>query len=233
MNMKLVQQFARRAIHAQEQERKRISQEIHDDLGNRMALLALSARQIIKQNRESSHSISSGQKEFFDQISDLSSALRNLSHALHPPLLRYVGIRGALITLREKFQKAHGVRVNLVVPEEVPQLSEELALCIFRVAQECLQNVVKHSQADSVTLALQVSPLFVRLVVSDSGQGFLKSEAMKKSGIGLLGMESRAVSLGGTLTVSSSPGAGTDVQLTIPFRPAVEHVWTTPHKENR
>jgi signal transduction histidine kinase len=122
--------------------------------------------------------------------------------------------------------------MNLVMPAEMPRISEEVALCVFRVAQECLQNVAKHSGAGCVTVALSYSVGVVRLTVSDSGRGFVKSDAMKKSGIGLVGMESRAVSLGGTLIVNSAPGAGTDVQLTIPFRRAVQYV-STPHKEHR
>jgi signal transduction histidine kinase len=216
-NTQLLKRFARCAINAQEQERKRISQEIHDDLGNRMALLALSARRITKEHKENFDSFDSERKQFFDQIADFSNALRDLSHSLHPPLLRHVGIKGALTTLRDTFQKLHGIRVNLVIPVELPRVSEEVAVCIFRIAQESLQNVAKHSGADSVTVALGCAPGFIQLTVRDSGRGFLKSEAMKKDGIGLLGMESRAVSLGGTLIVTSSPGAGTDLQLTIPF----------------
>ena len=229
-NIQLVKEFARRAINAQEQERERISQEIHDDLGNRMALLAFSAHHIIK--NENSDSLRDARKEFFDQLTYLSNGLRDLSHTLHPPLLRHLGITGALITLRETFQKLHGIRMNLVMPAEMPRISEEVALCVFRVAQECLQNVAKHSGAGCVTVALSYSVGVVRLTVSDSGRGFVKSDAMKKSGIGLVGMESRAVSLGGTLIVNSAPGAGTDVQLTIPFRRAVQYV-STPHKEHR
>jgi signal transduction histidine kinase len=232
-NTNLTEQFARRAIHAQEEERKRISQKIHDDLGNRIALLALSARQITKENRENPDSISRERKQFFDQITDFANALRDLSHSLHPPLLRYVGIKGALTTLRETFHKLHGIRVNLFMPVELPRLSEELALCIFRIAQESLQNVAKHSGADAVTVALGLPSGSIRLTVSDTGRGFTKSEAILKGGIGLLVMESRAVSLGGTLIVNSSPGAGTKVALTLPLKAEIDRGSITFIKEYR
>jgi signal transduction histidine kinase len=214
---KLVKQDFRRAINAQEEERRRISQEVHDDLGNRVALLALSAHQIIKENVQNSDSTGKQRKQFFDRITDLSNALRDLSHSLHPPLLRYVGIKGEVVTLLANFQKAHRIPVNLVIPVEPPRLSEEVALCVFRVAQECLQNIAKHSGANRATVALRCVDGSVRLSVSDTGRGFIRSDAIKKSGIGLSGMESRAVSLGGRLMVNTSPGAGTEVVLTIPL----------------
>jgi signal transduction histidine kinase len=217
-NTNHTEEFARRAINALEEERKRISQEMHDDLGNRIALLALSVRQITKENPESSDLISRERKQFFDQITGLSNALRDLSHSLHPPLLRYVGIKGVLTTLKETFQKLHGIRVNLFMPVELPRVSEEVALCIFRITQESLQNVAKHSGANAVTVALGLSLRSIRLTVSDTGRGFIKSEAVQKAGIGLLAMESRAVSLRGTLIVNSSPGAGTNVALTLPLQ---------------
>jgi signal transduction histidine kinase len=129
-----------------------------------------------------------------------------------------VGIKGVLTTLKETFQKLHGIRVNLFMPAELPRVSEEVALCIFRITQESLQNVAKHSGANAVTVALGLPLKSIRLTVSDTGRGFIKSEAIQKGGIGLLAMESRAVSLRGTLIVNSSPGAGTKVALTLPLQ---------------
>jgi len=221
-NFRLLQQFARRSINAQEQERKRISREIHDDLSNRIALMALSIRQIIKQSREDS--ITFELQKVIDQIADLSAAMRDLSHGLHPPLLRHVGIKAALKSLRDSFEKTHGIATELVGVSELPRISDETSLCIFRVTQESLQNVAKHARADKVTIVLDRTPRQIRLTVSDTGRGFVKSDVIQKGGLGLMSMEARALSIGGHLTVNSSAVAGTEVRLTVPLRNAASTV---------
>ena len=216
-NIKLLQQFALRLINAQEEERQRISQEMHDDLGNRIALMALSIRHIIKQYSVDPNSTLSELHNIFQQIMDFSTVVRELSHGLHPLLLRHAGIKAGLKSLREKFEKTHGIRMHLVVAEELPHLSDEVTLCIFRIAQESLQNVVKHSGAERVTVILGCAHDRIRLAVSDKGRGFARPEAIQK-GLGLQSMEARALSVGGRLTMNSSPGTGTEICLTVPFQ---------------
>jgi two-component system, NarL family, sensor kinase len=215
-NVTLLQQFARRLIHAQEDERQRISSEIHDDLGNRVALMALSIRQIIDQKKEHPgrfHDLN----RILDEIGTLSNALRDLSHGLQPPVLRYAGIGPALRWLCEKFG-ANGIDVDLAIPEELPRLPEEKELCIFRIAQESLQNVVKHSGAGKVRIALDYEPHHAQLTIFDNGRGFIRSEAIDRRGLGLLSMEARALCVRGRLVVASSPGIGTTVRLRIPLQ---------------
>ena len=217
-NFRLLQQFARRSINAQEEERRRISREIHDDIGNRIALMALSIRQIIKQNCENQNA--SELNKIIDQIVDLSAAMRDLSHRLHPPLLRYVGIKVALKSLCDSFEKTHGIPTELIGVEELPRVSDELALCIFRVTQESLQNVAKHAGADKVTVIVEHTPRQIRLTISDTGRGFVRSDVVHKDGLGLLSMKARALCIGGHVTINSSAAAGTEVCLTIPLRNA-------------
>jgi signal transduction histidine kinase len=220
----LLQQFARRLINAQEEERQRISREIHDDLGNRIALMALSIRQIIKQSPENSSWSTSELNKVIDQIADLSTAMRDLSHGLHPPLLRHVGIKAALKSLRDSFERTHGIATELVGVAELPKIPDEMALCIFRVTQESLQNIAKHADADKVTIVFDQTPRQIRLTVSDTGRGFVRSDVAQKGGLGLLSMEARARGIGGHLSVDSSPRAGTEVRLTIPLRNAASMV---------
>jgi signal transduction histidine kinase len=217
-NFRLMQQFALRLINAQEEERQRISQEMHDDLGSRIALMAMSLRQIIKQAPENTGSNLNELNRVFGQVTDLSAAVQDISHGLHPLLLRHVGINAALKSLHETFEKTHGIRTNLTVAEELSQLPYKVALCIFRIAQECLQNVAKHSGADRVTIALGCVRGNICLTVFDTGRGFVQSEGIRKGGLGLLSMEARALSVGGRLTVKSSPETGTEIRLTVPFR---------------
>jgi signal transduction histidine kinase len=216
-NFKLLQRFARRLINAQEEERQRISQEIHDDMGNRIALMALSIRQVLKQGFDNSLDTSQELHKVLDQIADLSTSLRDLSHGLHPPLLRHIGIKAALKALREKFERTYSIRMALTVAADLPRLPDEVALCIFRITQESLQNVAKHSGADRVTVVLDQEAGKIRLAISDRGSGFVRAEAINNGGLGLLSMEARALCVGGRLVVNSSPSTGTEIQLAIPL----------------
>jgi two-component system sensor histidine kinase UhpB len=221
-----LQQLARRLINAQEEERQRISREIHDDLGNRIALMSLSVRQIMKQSSAQDPGSSSRElNKVLDGITELSTALRELSHYLHPAPLRCLGVRGALKALQAGFKKTHGIEMELVVPPEMPRLPDDVELCIFRITQECLHNVVKHSGADKVKVVLEHTRKRIRLTVSDTGRGFVRSEAIQKGALGLLSMEERALSIRGRLTINSSRGRGTEICLTIPEpRPVVHGV---------
>jgi signal transduction histidine kinase len=214
-DFKRLQRFARRLIDAQEKERQRISRELHDDLGNRIALMALSVRQIMKQSK---HSSMRELDKILAGITEFSTALRNLSHYLHPPHLQYTGINAALMSLREGFESTHGIQMDVVVPAEPPRLPHDVELCIYRISQECLQNIAKHSHADKVSITLEQEPEHIRLTVSDTGQGFIPSAARRKGGLGLQSMEERALGIGGCLMVKSSPGAGTKISLTVPIQ---------------
>jgi signal transduction histidine kinase len=151
-----------------------------------------------------------------DGIAELSTAVREVSHRLHPAALRYLGVRGALKALADVFSKTHGIVVNLLISPEFPRLPGKIEVCMYRITQECLQNVAKHSGADQVDIILEYSRRRIRLTVSDNGCGFARSEALRKDGLGLLSMEERALSIRGRLSVSSSPGAGTEIRMTVP-----------------
>jgi len=203
-------------VEAQEQERRRISQEIHDDLGNRIALIVFSIRKTIKEARkpsEAGHEF----RQILADVMDLSCALRDISHSLYPPSIRYGGIDGALKTLAQHFEQTHRISVQTLLPKELPRLSDEVQLGIFRISQECLNNIAKHSGADKARILLQHTRELVRLAISDLGRGFDPSAVAFKGGLGLLSMEERALSMGGHLMVSSSPGRGTKVTLTVPI----------------
>ncbi len=212
-----LQEVGRRLINAQEEERRRISRELHDDMGNRIALLAFSVRDIMKQRSKNSGSSMHRFNQVISNLTDLSNALRNLSHCLHPPLLGYLGIGAALKMLCEEFGKTRGIRVDVVVPPEFKRLPYDVELCIFRISQECLQNIAKHSGADSACVVLERTAGHVQLTVSDTGKGFIQSDAIQKGGLGLVSMKERVQCIGGRLEVDSSAGAGTKVRVGIPL----------------
>jgi signal transduction histidine kinase len=215
-DIKRLQKFARRLMHAQEQERQRISRELHDDLGNRIAIMSMSLRRILKEFSENPGTNVNELGKVLDDVYELSTSLRNLSHELHPAALRWLGIPGALKSLDEAFRRDYGIDVDLVMPSEMPRLSEDAELCIFRITQESLHNAVKHSGAGKVRVVLQRTPRQTRLTVSDTGRGFVPSRAIQKGGLGLISMKERALSIGGRLTIVSSPKNGTEIRLVMP-----------------
>jgi len=211
-----VQKFARGLINAQEEERQRISREIHDDLGGKIAFLAFSIRQLLSQRGQTSNCAEL--TKVVDGLTELSTALRDLSHSLHPPSLRYVGIGGALKSLGKAFQDNYKIQIDVSVPTQFPRLTSDLELCVFRITQECLQNIVKHAGADRAHIRLERNSGQLRLTVSDSGKGFIRSDAVQNGGVGLLSMQERAMSLGGRVLLTTSPGQGTEVALTVPLQ---------------
>ncbi len=215
--LKRLQQFARRLINVQEEERQKLSREIHDDLGHRIALMSFSVRQLIKEHAKQLGSSVRDMTKILDGITEFSTALRDMSHWLHPAPLRYLGIPAALKSLRTGFEETYAIQMDLVVPSEMPRLSDEVELCVFRVTQESLQNAAKHSGADKISIQLEHTAKQIQLTVTDCGRGFDRSEAIPKGGLGLLSMEERALSIGGTLKVNSALGAGTEIRLTIPI----------------
>ena len=210
--------FARRLISAQEEERLRISREIHDDLGSRIALMSYSVQRVFDQKGGDVRMMLSEMDKVVAGLLELSEALRTISHRLHPPSLQFVGIGAALRSLGTAFEQTHGIEIEVRVPQSVPKLSDDVELCLFRIAQECLQNIKKHSGAQKGSIVLDCEAGQLRLSVSDSGRGFVPAEGVANRGIGLMSMEERVLSVGGVLRVQSSPGNGCTIQVAVPLR---------------
>jgi signal transduction histidine kinase len=222
-NLKRLRTAARRLINAQEEERKRLARELHDDLGTRITLLSFAVHRVINQCRRSDAPLAEC-AQVIDRITDLSNALRNLSHCLHPPLLQHSGICGALKALCEEFEQTHGVEIDVVAPTELP-VPDEVGLCIFRVSQECLHNIAKHANAGNISVVLERTPKEVRLKVADTGCGFSPPEDPARRGLGLTSMKERVLAIHGQLKIQSAPGAGTEIHVSIPLtsKKSAEH----------
>jgi signal transduction histidine kinase len=214
---KRMQQFAHRLMHAHEEERERIAREIHDDLGARIASLSLLVHRIISKHKNRSDARVRELDAVNEGIAELARALRDLSHGLHPPLLRHAGICVALKQLCAEFGKMCGMQVGAVVPNEVPGISDEVALSIYRISQECLQNIAKHSGAEKATVILEQTCGQLSLKISDTGRGFIQSDTAEKGGLGLISIQERVLGLKGQLEICSALGVGTQVRVRIPI----------------
>jgi PAS domain S-box-containing protein len=216
--------LSRRLIEAQEQERYRIARELHDDLGQRMALLQIGLEQFEQKIPELSSSHREQLRNIAHAASELSSDLHNLSHQLHPVKLDLQGLVAAMGGLCKELSKQHDLQVKFVhnnVPAEIPKAA---ALCLFRIVQEALRNVVKHGKTGEAKVELIGHAHEIDLRISDSGAGFNPQSAEAKGGLGLVSMRERLRLIGGRLTLESEPSQGTRIRVHVPLPSSARQV---------
>ena len=210
-----------RLITSQEEERIRIARELHDDLGQRMALLSARLEQF--GGGKGVPDLASGaQQQLQDLIQvtqEVSSTIHNLSHELHPARLELLGLVASLTALCREHGKQHMLQVQFVHRDIPDRISKDVALCLYRIVQEALRNVVKHSGAAAAQVELSGYGDRIDLVVIDSGAGFNVESA--KEGLGLISMRERLRSVGGQLSIESEPSHGTRIRVRIPHRPII------------
>ncbi len=206
-----------RLIEAQEQERKRIARELHDDFNQRLAALSVELESMERAPIAPPQPVARRLAEVRVQVGQLSDDLHDLAYRLHPSLLEHVGLELAMRDHIAEFTKRTGLPVMFTAREVPGTLSPEIATNLFRVMQESLQNVFKHAQATEVMVKLSGSSKGIGLSVRDNGKGFdLESKNARVRGLGLVSMQERARGLGGFLRIHSLPRDGTKVCAWIP-----------------
>ena len=204
-----------RLIHTQEEERSRIARDLHDDFNQRLALLSVEI-DLLGQKAVATDP-SAKLQQLGEHVRELSSDVHQLAYQLHPAKLDQLGLVAAVSGLCRDLSQKSGLKVEFShdhIPRELPA---DVARCVFRVVQESLQNVVRHSGAKEARLELAAQNGNLRLVVSDEGRGFDMEAARKTGGLGLLSMRERVRLSQGHLDIQSSPGQGTQIKLTIPL----------------
>ena len=208
---------SRRLIEAQEQERTRIARELHDDIGQRLALLTIELEQLQQNSPDLPAEVRSRVGVLREQVSGVATDVQSLSHELHSSKLEYLGIATALRAFCEEFSDQQSVEV-VFAHDEVPRtLPQGISLCLFRVLQEALHNAVKHSGARHFDVELRVTSNQIQLTVRDSGSGFDVAEAMKTHGLGLVSMAERLKLVDGQLSIDSQPQRGATICASIPL----------------
>jgi signal transduction histidine kinase len=203
-----------RLIQAQEEERQRIARELHDDIGQRLSLLVLEIERIGREAPVNSEP-KFGVGTVLEQMDELARDVHQLSHQLHSTKLQHIGLRSALRDLCQHVTTPHGTIVVQQL-DDAPDLPSEVQLCLYRVAQEALNNITKHSKASRAFVRFARVGGVARLEVRDTGVGFDASNA--GTGLGLASMRERLRIVGGNLMVRSKPGKGTAVVASIPVQ---------------
>ena len=211
------QDLAGRLIHAQEEERARIARDLHDDLGQQLAVVSvmLSGLNNTVGKPGSEPEVDQTLQTLEGCTSALFDSVRNLSHKLHPAVLEHLGLVAALRRHCSDIEHLHHLRVTFTAEDNL-RLQPDLALCLFRVAQETLANSVRHGNPRTIRMSLTATADRVELNVVDDGIGFVASERTK-SGLGLRSIHERVRFMRGSVSVDSRPGEGTKVLVRIPI----------------
>ena len=204
-------------IEAQEKERSRIARELHDDICQRLALLSMELEQAKRISNASGEATRQRLQEIRQHCSELAIDVESLSHQLHSSKLDYLGIVVAVRGFCQEFAKQHEVGVDFRADEVPEHLPKQISLCLFRVAQEALQNALKYSGTSQFAVELRATPEEIQLVVRDEGAGFDVDEAQRNRGLGLVSMQERVHLVHGRFSVESKPGAGTTILAAVPL----------------
>ncbi len=208
-----------RLIQAQEEERARIARELHDDINQKLGLLAIDIQQLQQRTAGLAPDAQRSISGLFDRANKISSDVQRLSHRLHSSRLDYLGLPAALRRLCEEFKAQHQITIQCLIQDVPTTVPRETNLCLFRIAQECLNNTAKHSGAAGVTVELQCEGGFIRLDVTDDGKGFESKPAEdREPGLGMISMRERLRLVQGDLAIESQPGKGTHISAVVPLK---------------
>lgn len=204
-----------RLITAQEQERSRIAREIHDDYQQRLALVA---NELDGVSEQFGASVEAKQqvRELWNQVSELAHDMHSLSHRLHSSTLENLGLVAGVRAFCEEFEEQQGLQISFTSDAVPRRVRQDAALCMFRVAQEAIRNVKKHSGSVRANVKLECIGEMLHMHVYDAGKGFDPSSPSADSGIGIRSMEERLRLVGGFLEVSSQPSRGTTIHAWVP-----------------
>lgn len=206
---------AGRRVAIEEEARRRIAREVHDDLCQRLAALALELR-VVRRKLPEGDPRRSELDAVAGSVAEMAEDLRRLSHDLHPAILERSGLAEALRDHCVEIERRHGLPVRLDLGAAKGPFPPDVALGLYRIAQESLANIVHHAGARAVDVTLRAADGALHLAVADDGDGFDPGAARGSSGLGLASIDERARLLGGRFAITSNPGAGTRIEVAVP-----------------
>jgi signal transduction histidine kinase len=198
-------------IEAHEEERTWIARELHDDIAQRIALVAVELERCDDQAAGSVVGVHEYLQKARQRVADLGQDIQTLSHRLHSSKLEYLGLAAAARSFCHELSEQRTVRIEFKHSDIPTTIPKEISLCLFRVLQEALHNAVKHSSDQNFTVEVHGTKEGISLTVSDRGIGFDWQDAMNRRGLGLISMRERLRLVNGELSIQSEPGRGTTV----------------------
>jgi PAS domain S-box-containing protein len=206
-----LRKLASRLEQIREEERKQIAQEIHDELGQQLTGIKMNIA--IFQKKYANDSAVIEKLDYMKQLIDGGiQTVRNISRNLRPPILDELGLFEAIKWQVREFTEAVNIQCTLSLPDEMPKVNQEMSTGIFRIVQECITNIIRHADADSVTILLENKSNGLYLSIADNGRGITPLEIQDINSIGIHGMEERARTLGGSITISPVTPQGTKIE---------------------
>ena len=217
-----LRELSSRLQQIRDEERRQIARELHDSVGQLLAALGMNNAVVQSQSHKLDSAGARAVSENAAMVEQISSEIRTISHLLHPPLLDVAGLASALRWYVDGFSERSKIRVDVEIPEEFGRLSDEMEIAIFRMVQECLTNIHRHSGGTSAAIRVYEENHRVLIEVQDQGKGIplekqLELSSSGRTGVGFRGMRERLRQLVGTLEIRSD-GAGTVVSATLPLR---------------
>jgi signal transduction histidine kinase len=213
---------SRRLLEAQEAERARIARDLHDDIGQRLALLLLGFDEF--QRSPSASDLTSERREHVDalrrQTRDIARDIQTLAHELHSSKVQLLGVVDAMTAFCSETSMRQQVEVDFRHQDVPPTVPPDISLCLFRVLQEALRNAVRHSSARQIAVSFLGAEDSLSLTVRDGGRGFDAETASHDGGLGLTSMKERLKLVAGELSIESKPGKGTKIVAWVPLSAA-------------
>jgi signal transduction histidine kinase len=213
----MVRNLSGQLLQSQDDERRRIARELHDDINQRLALLAVNLDRLKQDIPGSAEEAQKGAVEATKQVQDLGSDVQALSHRLHSSKLEYLGLAVAAAGFCREISDRQQMEIDFQAENIPKELSDEISLCLFRVLQEAVQNGAKHSGSRHLQVSLSVASNEIQLTVRDSGIGFDPDRAVKGRGIGLTSMKERLKLVNGEISIDSQLQRGTTIRARVPL----------------
>jgi len=214
-----LRELSARILQAQDGERRRIARELHDGVGQLLAALSMEASNLASESDRLSSRAGASLKNIESLIAQMNADIRTMSHLLYPPLLDEVGLQSALTDYVKGFAERSGIHVSLELPAAIERLDRDYELSLFRIVQECLTNIHRHSGSKTASIRIVRDRGAIVLDVRDEGRGMpaerVSEIQSRGSGVGIRGMRERALQLSGTMSIESD-GSGTRILVVIP-----------------
>ncbi|MBK8276407.1 MAG: sensor histidine kinase [Nitrospira sp.] len=218
-NRRDLRQLASQLLRLQEEERRRISRDLHDDINQRLALLSIDIERLERQLSHAAVGTVRTVRAIQDRIVELSESVRRLAHQFHPSILDDLGLPIALRRLIDDFQTRTGLDARFISKDIPQQLAQDVVTCLYRVTQEGLANVARHARAKTVRVELMRVRDGLQLMIQDDGVGFdVNHDGDRRGSLGLLSMKERVSLVAGSFTIDSTPGQGTQIRAWVPLK---------------